>query len=396
MARMKKCDGENGAEVSIAPSNAVNRYDGILILILLIVILSGFMWVVVFSTDSSKVKALAAAKRSKTAANKAELLRKDNEEPRFVSGIVSSVKAIPLLSNALTIEFNTSKPALCSIAVGYNSLRPKYRKVDGFEYSTKHVLTARDLLSGQVFYLISGKLKDGTRFVEPIRISRITLPQKLAKKTDETGGKQVLLSNISDLLGEGKSNDGVITHIDDSASDENVNDTGYDDSGNLVPQNLVTYSRPLPNASSDTPLGKRALSASTIDRKFGPDSLSEMSREKQEKHIKWLHGEFKKYEDARGASELADAYFEYKDYRKALRYASQGVKIDSNHISSHKVRLKVYTKFAMGWKVKETQKKINKLLSPAERKLEQAKFAENERIYGNYRTRGTPQVVSIK
>ena len=127
-----------------------------------------------------------------------------------------------------------------------------------------------------------------------------------------------------------------------------------------------------------------AESIDALARKHGPESLANLKRDELDKHITWLKGEFEKYQDARGACELGAAYFEYKNYRKALRYATKGTKLDGKHIDSHKLRLKVFKKFGMGAKMQETQKKIWALSSASEKRAIASKFDRNTEIYGSF------------
>jgi hypothetical protein len=368
-----------------ANKSGVSKYDGLLILVLLCVILSGFIWVLVFYADKPDKDDIAKRRMA---------LQQDSQEEkpvRVVRNIVTSVEAVPLQNGTLKVSFTTVKPALCELYVGYNAVNPKYRKVSGYAHEMRHTLTARDLLPGQVYFVITGSLKDGSKFREAARTSQISAEIKAPDVTD----------GATKLTAAGDAATAVVTGTSDSQSGPVDSQTGE---GQLITSEIAAqagetvsaYDVPLPPASPDTPLGKRALHASIIHRKFGPDSLVSMKKDELEKHIAVLHEEFGKYQDARGARELADAYYQYKDYRKALEFATLGTKLDAKDIESHKIRLQVYTKFAMGWKVKETQKKILELAAPAERAALEKKFLANEKLYGDYKTRGTPQVISIK
>ena len=377
-----------------------NVKDSLLILFLLLVILSGFLWVLVFYMDSGPSREAA----------KGKIPSKPPQKKVFVKGIVSQVEATQLSDTSLKVTFKTSKPALCDLAAGYNSLSPKYRKVSDYSHEMNHTLTVRDLLPGQVYYSISGSLKDGSVFREPVRIAHIQPSQSTssAQGTPEetsvnpsdsqgaTGTPVASVVTTGNHLNAHDTSAPVYGAAGSESSQPSAVSTEYSSDTGGQNTESVSWGRPLPNASAESPLGKRALSASTIDRAFGPESLKEMTREKLEKHIQWLHGEFETYGDSRGARELAEAYYEFKDYRKSLRFATAGVKLDDTDIDCHKIRLKVYKKFAMGWKVKETQQKILSLAGRSASESLKKEFARNEQIYGDYKTRGTPQVISIK
>ena len=150
----------------------------------------------------------------------------------------------------------------------------------------------------------------------------------------------------------------------------------------------------LPNADPSTELGQRALSASKIDRSFGPGSLEAKRRKEIIDRIETLRKEYEDYDDVQGARQLAQAYLELRDYRKALQFASAGVRHCPKDVGSHKIRLTVYKKFAMGWKVRETYQKLV-ALCPSDAGLKKG-YSRDSQLFGNFKTIGKAQRVEIK
>jgi len=307
---------------------------------------------------------------------------------KVVYNIVSQVEAVPHSDGVLKVRFNTSKPALCELSVGYNSLSPKYRKVGGYAHEMRHTLTARKLLPGQIYYIISGTLKDGSIFKDPVRVSNVPASSTVKSKSTSDVAEVVEVAARTDVT----TSVGQEENVDSSADEEVVTDTvavavgesaSFDGIG-VDAEGKQVYIVPIDSADPKTRLENLAKGISTLARKHGPESLTDLKRDELDKHITWLKGEFDKYEDARGACELGAAYFEHKSYRKALRYATRGTKLDGNHIDSHKLRLKVFKKFGMGAKIQETQKKIWALSSPSQKRGLASTFDRNTEIYGSF------------
>ena len=328
----------------------------------------------------------------------------------------------------LCVTFFTQNPTRCRLGVGFSPRRQTFKESKEEWYGRQHILSVEGLSPGKIYFSLSCEDKQGGRFEEQVR--SVVLPSPVPSgtelalsttkkvKRDGAGSSQestkdnsarALVSTTSTSMTSSSSlaneNKGTIhaqgASVSTSAAIATPATTlaANDGEGILVASDDGYYEEEnpfnkLPNADPSTKLGKRALSASKIDRSFGPASLQNNKREKLLQQIEKLQKEYEDYDDAQGARQLAEAYLKLRDYRKALQYATAGVRHSPKDVGSHKIRLTVYKKFAMGWKVKETYQKLVSLC-PGDSSL-QKQYARDSKLFGNFKTIGKAQRVEIK
>ncbi len=350
------------------------------------------------------------------------------------SNVVENLEVSPH-KGRLCVTFFTHNPTCCRLGVGYTPSRQTFKQDHEQWFARQHTLRVENLLPGKIYLRIDGKFKNGSSFNEPVKeilipaddISCVKTvaaiksehPAKhlAAKETEQhtTGAISVLVKNVKSSaentsmssseanlvalvqqapttataeISQNSTNLSTATSATEAVLVASIDESDDGDYEEEDPFNK------LPKVDPTTELGKRALSASKIARAFGPGSLKYNKREQLLERIKVLHKEYEDYDDAQGARELAQAYLELRDYRKALQYATAGVRHSPKDIGSHRIRLKVYKKFAMGWKVQETYKKLVDL-QPKNQKLHDD-YARDKALFGKFKTIGKAQRVEIK
>jgi tetratricopeptide (TPR) repeat protein len=324
----------------------------------------------------------------------------------------------------LCVTFFTQNPTRCRLGVGFSPRRQTFKESKEEWYGRQHILSVEGLSPGKIYFALSCEDQQGQSFEEQVR--SVVLPSPVLNGTElalstkektqqDSGGNphestegrsaKALLSTTSTSVSSTSSianeNKGTILAQCPTVTTSAVSATltATEGEGTLVASDDGYYEEEnpfnkLPKADPSTKLGKRALSASKIDRSFGPASLQNNKREELLQKIEKLQKDYEDYDDAQGARQLAEAYLKLRDYRKALQYATAGVRHSPKDVGSHKIRLTVYKKFAMGWKVKETYQKLVSLC-PGDSYL-QKQYARDSKLFGNFKTIGKAQRVEIK
>jgi len=334
---------------------------------------------------------------------------------KIVLNVVKSIE-VTTRPGELCVTFYTDEDAQASMGVGYEQRSPSYRKTKETWFSRQHIMRVNDLKAGQVYFQIRGDLKTGARFQEPVRAAiippKMPVPDQVASTTGKDPAQPGETSPTSAATAQGTTlvtattpgevpggtpptsaspdqHAAVATSTGASSTgDGSIIDT--DGSREATAEGTAMegdnpYSK-LPPADPSTAMGKRAIHASTYRVKFGPNSLPAEDREVLENKIRELYKQWNEYGDAETSRELALTYLEFRDYRKAFRFASEVLKEHPDDVDMHNLRLSHFKTFGMGWKIQETYKKLI-ALDPSNAEL-RANYAKDTALYGDHKTLG--------
>lgn len=281
----------------------------------------------------------------------------------------------------LSVTFFTDTETRCTLAADYEKARLRFRTSREKWFSKQHLLTVEQMLPGRVYFRINGETKDGATFEGTI--GEVLLP---AAPAAAAGGTRVAPTPAPPTTAAAASEPPAAPEGDDTTTADDTPDEGSATA--QAPAGDDPY-RAMPPARPDTDLGKRALDAAHWQVAFGPASLDPAERSRIEADIAKLRAHLDEYPDDPAAQrELGKAYFLLRDWRSALLNATRAVKGNPGDVESHGIRLAVYRKFAMGFKVQETYATLMSL-RPGDDELRRA-YERDTKIYGDFKTLGEP------
>lgn len=290
----------------------------------------------------------------------------------------------------LSVTFFTDTETRCTLAADYEKARLRFRTSREKWFSKQHLLTVEQMLPGRVYFRISGETKDGATFEgtmgEAVLPAEATASATPPPTTATAGTRRPGATAPSATVVAAATPSAAPGGDDDATSTDDTPDEGSATA--QAPSEDDPY-RSMPPARPDTELGKRALDAAHWQVAFGPASLDPTERARIEAGIAKLRAHLDEYPDDPAAQrELGKAYFLLRDWRSALLNATRAVKGNPGDVESHGIRLAVYRKFAMGFKVQETYATLMSL-RPGDEELRRA-YERDTKIYGDFKTLGEP------